>query len=232
MKRDFEKQRKLQETNKRSLKALLRDTQAAMASPNILPKPVFSQVVTLEEMNRAFQKDMVSMGDEEILGMWNNSTTQDNNEPLPAFAVNPNSIMSTNAGLGMQQAQDYLRKELLRNVSIVSQNETVDMDDREIYKMWNNGADNQFCYDCTPTSASSATSAASANSNNNTVDNNSVAGGNNNNKDAIHCYPVSDNQDIHQMKRMLEQQMANLETMKRRASQHAVVGSPGAVTVS
>ena len=95
--------------------------------------------------------------------------------------------------------------------------------------MWNNGADNQFCYDCTPTSTSSATSAASANSNN-TVDKNSVVGGNNN-KNAIHCYPVSGNQDIHQMKRMLEQQMANLETMKRRASQHAV-GSAGAVTVS
>merc|ERR1712013_221485 len=94
-----------------------------------LPTTAVSEALTVEEINRGFENDFPLLACDEPMA------------PQRTSAFTTNTVLLENA---IPQGPGGLKKD--RNSSIVS----VDMDDKEIFAMWNNEdtVSRQYCNDC------------------------------------------------------------------------------------
>jgi hypothetical protein len=109
---------------------------------------------TMKDMNKAFEDEIVAMGDEEILGLWDMQAEPLFDLPLEEIASSDQSPnTAATRGVNNDQNGDVAQ----RNLSVVS-NEPVDMADSEILNIWNEtdpstGIEEKYCLDCSQTNA-------------------------------------------------------------------------------
>lgn len=201
-------------SEKITLKVLPQDTSIKDETKCVqAPAPVLSEIFTMEEMDQAFENDIVFMEQEVTLGMMWGSLSTD-------IAISSDTIENVQ---GAQDA-DFIRAKshtldepkAVRNASIVS-HETVDMDDNEIINIWNNSelaSNHRYCHDNTPELSNTATHQVVTNEDT-SVQQDSMF--------SLKGYNESVHGNMQQMISMLEQQMARWENMEHCVRRNSLV---------
>lgn len=182
--------------------------------------------VIFEEVNRVVESDMALKREEEALGMWNmelEPLTLGLTLPANASAVLPTHALGTNGQDDSMKVKDIqCETKALRNVSFVSNElDEVDITDHEILTMWNNCdavlSNRQHFDDCT-TAAPIDTTFNKATSK--SVDNGPAC-----QYDSLFGLKgyTQTMQDMQRMKLMLDQQVLELDKVRRPARRLSIV---------